>query len=40
MAHIQSATAETRQGKKKKKNIEEEATWKKYNVSSCYAGRP
>jgi len=39
MADIQSATAEIRRGKKKKK-IEEETTGQKYNVRICYAGRP
>jgi len=38
MVDIQSAsaTAEIRRGKK----IEEETTWRKYNVRICYAGRP
>jgi len=34
MADIQSATAEIRQGKKRK--IEEETTGQKYNVRICY----
>ena len=36
MVDIQSATAEIRRGKKKKK----EETGQKYNVRICYAGRP
>jgi len=39
MADIQSATAEIRPGKKRKK-IEKETTGQKYNVRMCYAGRP
>jgi len=38
MVDIQYPTAEIRQGKKKKK--EEETTGQKYNVRTCYAGRP
>jgi len=37
MVDIQSATAEIRQGKKKKI---EETTGQKYNVRICYTGRP
>jgi len=40
MVDIQSATAEIRRGKKKKKEEEEETTGQKYNVRSCYVGRP
>jgi len=36
MADIQSATAEIRRGKKRKK----EQTGQNYNVRICYAGRP
>jgi len=39
MADIQSATAEIRRGKEKRKKIEE-TTGQKYNVRICYAGRP
>jgi len=38
MVDIQSATAEIRRGKKKKKI--EETTGQKFNVRICYAGRP
>ena len=34
IVHMQSVTAEIRQGKK------EETTGQKYNVRICYAGRP
>jgi len=40
MVDIQSATAEIRRGKKRKKIEEEETTGQKYNVRICYAGRP
>jgi len=39
MAHIHSATAEIRQGKKEERK-KEETTGRKYNVRICYAGRP
>jgi len=38
VADIQSAMAEIRRGKKKRKK--EETTGQKYNVRICYAGRP
>jgi len=42
MVDIQSATAEIRRGEKRKKERkeEEETTGRKYNVRTCYAGRP
>jgi len=41
MADIHSATAEIRQGKKRKMKLEEEeTTGQKYNVCICYAGQP
>jgi len=40
MADIQSAAAEIRQGKKKKKERKIEITGKKYNGLPYYIGRP
>jgi len=37
---IQSAAAEIRQGKQKRKKKKEETTGQKYNFRICYAGRP
>ena len=37
---IQSPTAEIRRGKKEERRRKTEITWKKYNVSICYAGWP
>jgi len=37
---IQSATAEIRRGKKERMKMKEETTGQKYNVGTCYAGRP
>jgi len=38
MVDIQSATAEIRRGKKEEERKKE--TGQKYNVRTCYAGRP
>ena len=38
MVDVQSATAESRRGKKKEHRTN--YTWQKYNVRICYAGRP
>jgi len=38
MVDIQCATAEIRRGKKKEE--EQETTGQKYNIRTCYAGRP
>jgi len=40
MIDIQSATAEIRRGKRKKKEKEEETTGQKYNGMPYYIGRP
>jgi len=40
MVDIESAMAEIRRGKRKKKKKIEETTRQKYNDLICYAGRP
>jgi len=40
MVDIESAMAEIRRGKRKKKKKIEETTGQKYNDLICYAGRP
>jgi len=40
MVDIQSATAELRRGRKKRRKNKEQTTGRKYNVRICYAGRP
>jgi len=40
MADIQSATAEIRRGKKRRKERKKETTGQKYNGLPCYIGLP